>query len=200
MTQATNLPLLGTQMGFRRFSVAEYHRLIELGILTEDDNLELIDGYLVLKMPRKPPHDGTILRVQKQLFRALPGGWDVRIQSAVTLSASEPEPDLAVVREDPGGYMTRHPSAPDTELIIEVSDSTLAGDRADKGRVYAQDRIPCYWIINLMDHQIEVYTGPSGAIAVPAYAQRVDHRAGDTIVLELQGHFVASLLVQELLP
>src|ERR671939_923995 len=111
--QATNLPLLGTMAGFRRFTVDEYHRLTELGILTEDDNLELIEGYLVLKMPRNPPHDGTIHRVLKRLVKLLPPGWDVRVQSAVTLVDSEPEPDLAVVREDPCGYLTRHPTAAD---------------------------------------------------------------------------------------
>src|ERR1700722_1180240 len=93
------LPLLGTLAGFRRFSVPEYHRLTEIGILTEDDNVELIEGYIVLKMARNPPHDGTLHRVLKQLLKLLPAGWDVRIQSAITLSDSEPEPDLAVVRE-----------------------------------------------------------------------------------------------------
>src|SRR5437868_1719456 len=124
MTQAANLPLLGTLAGFRRFSVDEYHRLTELGILTEDDNLELIEGYLVLKMARNPPHDGTIHRALKRLARVLPTGWDVRIQSAITLAESEPEPDLAVVRDDPAGYTTRHPGAADVGLVIEVADST----------------------------------------------------------------------------
>src|SRR5204863_6593776 len=98
--QATPLPLLGVMAGFRRFSVAEYHRLTELGILTEDDNLELIEGYLVLKMSRNPPHDGTLHRALKRLTTVLPVGWDIRVQSAVTLIDSEPEPDLAIVRED----------------------------------------------------------------------------------------------------
>ena len=58
-TEAINLPIQGMMAGFRRFSVAEYHKLIQLGILTEDDNLELLEGYLVHKLPRKPPHDGA---------------------------------------------------------------------------------------------------------------------------------------------
>src|SRR5947207_14110936 len=99
MTQQTaNLPLLGTQAGFRRFSVPEYHRLTEIGVLTEDDNLELIEGYLVLKMSRNPPHDGTI-QIDSQAFSAaLPPGWCVRVQCAVTLPDSEPEPGIAIVR------------------------------------------------------------------------------------------------------
>src|SRR5262249_62207670 len=94
--QTANLPLQGMMAGFRRFSVAEYHKLIDLGILTEDDNLELLEGYLVHKMTRKPPHDGTLDLIRETL--RLPAGWMLRMQEAVTLSDSEPEPDGAVVR------------------------------------------------------------------------------------------------------
>jgi Uma2 family endonuclease len=197
---ATNLPLLGTLAGFRRFTVGEYHRLTELGILTEDDNLELLEGYLVLKMPRNPPHDGTLHRVFKRLARALPAGWDVRVQSAVTLADSEPEPDLAVVRDDPAGYTTRHPAAADVGLVVEVSDSTLLGDRTDKGRIYARAGIPCYWIVNLPDRQVEVYSSPSGVTASPGYGQRQDYRAGDAVPLTLDGVALAAVPVQDLLP
>src|SRR5262245_27794269 len=108
-TAALNLPLLGTMAGFRRFSVAEYHRLTEIGILTEDDNLELLEGYLVLKMARNPPHDGALHGLLELLVSVLPPAWKVRIQAAVTLSGSEPEPDLAVVRKNANGYRTWHP-------------------------------------------------------------------------------------------
>src|SRR5437763_15563615 len=111
-----HLPLSGLQAGFRRFSVAEYHRLIQMGILTEDDNLELIEGYLVLKMARNPPHDAVLHRTAKQLMRWLPGAWDFRIQAALTLADSEPEPDLAIVRTSPDDYETHHPGPPDTGL------------------------------------------------------------------------------------
>ena len=198
--QTTNLPLLGTQAGFRRFTVDEYHRLTEIGILTEDDNLELLEGYLVLKMPRNPPHDGTLHKVYKRLLGVLPPGWDMRMQSAVTLGDSEPEPDIAVVREDPAGYSTRHPTAADIGLVIEVSDSTLAGDRADKSRIYARAGIPCYWIVNLVNHQVEVYTSPGGPAPAFAYARRQDHGIGDTVVFTLDGNAVAGIPVRELLP
>src|SRR5580700_1132726 len=121
--QTSNLPLLGYMAGFRRFTVAEYHRLTEMGILTEDDNLELLNGYLVHKMARNPPHDGTVQRVRKRLEKVLPAGWEIRVQSAVTLSESEPEPDVAAVRTDVGEYMKRHPNRADIGLLVEVSDS-----------------------------------------------------------------------------
>jgi Uma2 family endonuclease len=186
--------------GFRRFSVAEYHRLIELGILTEDDNLELLEGYLVHKMSRNPPHDAALQKGTKRWLRFLPPGWDLRVQSAVTLTDSEPEPDFAVVRGDENVYLTRHPTAADIGLVVEVSDSTLPGDRDDKGRIYAGAGIACYWIVNLVDRQIEVYTAPSGATADPKFGQRLDYRPGDSVPLVLPGAAPIQVAVLELLP
>jgi Uma2 family endonuclease len=199
-TQTVHLPYQGQVAGFRRFSVAEYHRLIELGMLTEDDNLELLEGYLVHKMSRNPPHDATIQKGMKRWLRLLPAGWDLRVQSAITLTDSEPEPDFAIVRGDENTYLTRHPSAADIGLVVEVSDSTLPGDRDDKGRIYAGAAIPCYWIVNLTDWQVEVYTLPSGPAPVPKFAQRVDYRPGDSVSLVLGGTAQVQVAVQDLLP
>src|SRR5262245_28451011 len=154
-TRVGNLPEQGQMAGFRRFTVDEYHRLIRGGILTEDDNLELIEGYLVHKMSRSPPHNGTLRKVEKRLSRLLPAGWEVCIQSGITLADSEPEPDLAVVREDPAEYITRHPGPADIGLVIEVADSSLPSDRSDKARIYARAGIAVYWIVNVSDRQIE---------------------------------------------
>jgi Uma2 family endonuclease len=186
--------------GFRRFSVAEYHHLIQIGILTEDDNLELLEGYLVHKMTRKPPHDSALQLLQEALSAALPKGWCFRTQSAITLSDSEPEPDGAVVRGNARTYATHHPGPSEIGLVIEVADSTLAGDRADKVRIYARAGIVCYWIINIVDSQIEVYTSPSGPTAAPTFAQRVDYRPGDQVPLVLDGVTVAQIAVHDLLP
>jgi Uma2 family endonuclease len=185
--------------GFRRFSVSEYHRLIELGILTEDDNLELLEGYLVHKMSRNPPHDAAIQKGTKRWLRLLPPGWDLRVQSAITLTDSEPEPDFAVVRGDETTYLARHPAPADIALVVEVSDSTLPGDRDDKGRIYARAGIACYWIVNLNDRQVEEYTLPSGPVADPKFGQRVDHRPGDSMSL-LLGATTVQVAVQDLLP
>src|SRR3954454_3532585 len=97
-TAQGRIPLRATQAGFRRFSVKEYHKLIEIGLLTENDNLELLDGYLVEKMPHDPVHDGTIDLVRAALAGVVPVGWLIRVQQSVTLTFSEPEPDIAVVR------------------------------------------------------------------------------------------------------
>jgi Uma2 family endonuclease len=201
MTQlAPSLPLLGTQAGFRRFSVPEYHKLIEIGVLTEDDNLELLEGYLVHKMARNPLHDSALQLTHEKLTEALPLGWRLRIQSAITLPDSEPEPDIAVVRGTARDYVTRHPRPADIGLLVEVSDSTLAGDRADKGRIYARAGIICYWIINLLDRQVEVCTQPSGPVAAPAYGQQTTYHAGDAVPLVLDGATIACIPINDLLP
>ena len=196
---AAHLPYQGTMAGFRRFSVAEYHRLIELGILTEDDNLELLEGYLVHKMSRNPPHDAAIQKGTKKWLRLLPTGWDLRVQSAISLIDSEPEPDFAIVRGDETAYLTRHPIAADIGLVVEVSDSTLPGDRDDKGRIYARASIASYWIVNINDRQVEVYLSPSGPVPDPKYRQRVDYRPGDSVPLILGGATAAQVPVLDLL-
>ena len=194
------IPLRGRISGFRRFSVAEYHQLIDIGMLTEDDDLELLDGHLVRKMSKGPIHDGTLSKVEKRLLKVLPSGWDTRNQSVLTLSCSEPEPDLLIALVDPDEYMTRHPTPVDTGVVIEVSNSTLDTDREDKGILYAADSIPTYWIVNLIDNIIEVYTDPDSAAEPPAYRTRTDYAPGQTVPLVLDGVTVAMIPVADLLP
>ena len=186
--------------GLYRFSVPQYHKMIEIGVLTEDDNLELLDGYLVHKMTRNPPHDACLQLIQETLPRLLPAGWCLRMQSAITLSRSEPEPDGALVRGNARTYATHHPMPSDIGMVIEVADSTLDSDRIDKGRIYAEAGIACYWIINLVDRQIEVYTQPSGATTTPAFGHRQDYRMGDGVPLLLDAAVVGNIPVRELLP
>ena len=197
-TTAPPLPLRGTLAGFRRFTVAEYERLIQTGHLTEDDDLELLDGYLVHKMPRNPLHDGTLEQVEQRIARALPAGWDRRGQKTLKLTASQPEPDFAVVRPDPQGYKRRHPGAADTGLVVEVADSSLDTDRQDKCPVYAADGIPAYWIVNLPDGWVEVYTDPDPAARL--YRTRTDYRPGQDVPLVLDGVTVAGIPAADLLP
>lgn len=194
------LPLQALQAGFRRFTVKEYHDLIRVGVITEDDDLELIEGYLVHKVSRNPPHDSTILRLNNRLVPLLPAGWVVRIQSGITLGDSEPEPDVAVVRGNDRTFDARHPGAADFGVVMEVSDWSLAGDRDDKARMYARAAIPEYWIINLVDRQIEVYTAPTSAGGTPAYTTRKDYGPTDSVPLALSGVTVAALAVADLLP
>jgi Uma2 family endonuclease len=186
--------------GIYRFSVDEYHKMIEVGVLTENDNLELLDGYLVGKMSRYPPRDGTIQLVDDALSALLSAGWCVRVQSAVTLSTSEPEPDVAVVRGNKRTFLARHPAANEVGLVVEVSDSSLDSDRDDKLPIYARDRLPVYWIVNLVDRQIEVYEQPSGPAATPGYAKTTVFKPGDSVPVVLGGVSLGVIPVVDLLP
>jgi len=182
-----------------RFSVAEYHRMIQMGILTEDHRVELLEGVIVDKMPHNPPHDGTITRIQRRLAGYLSEDWLLRVQCAITTRYSEPEPDLAIVQNLEDVYFTRHPGPRDIALLIEIADSSLEDDRQDKGRIYAHARIPIYWIVNLNDRQIEVYSEPKGG-KEPAYRRRADYGIDAKVPLVLEGKQVAQIAASDLLP
>jgi Uma2 family endonuclease len=182
-----------------RFSVAEYHRMIQMGILTENHRVELLEGVIVEKMPHNPPHDGTITRIQMRLARCLSQDWLIRVQCAVTTRESEPEPDLAIVKNLEDVYFTRHPGSRDIALLIEVADSTLEDDRHDKGQIYARSRISIYWIVNINDRLIEVYTEPKGG-KEPGYRRRIDYGMDAKVPLVIEGEQVAQIAASDLLP
>ncbi len=198
--QYIGIPLRGRVAGFRRFSVAEYHKLIDIGLLTEDDDLELLDGHLVTKMSRNPAHDTSIDLFREAVSQLLGIGRMLRCQQAVTLSSSEPEPDFAVVRGNARSFGNRHPTPMVIDLLVEVSNTTLESDREDKIPLYARDGIAVYWIVNVVDRIIEVYTDPDPTASPPTYRTRTDFAAGSAVPLVLDGVAVASVPVAELLP
>src|SRR5260370_19563791 len=150
----------GHDASIARFSQARYQKMIEVGILPPEDKVELLENYVVLKMPRNPPHDGTVQLGTEALLPLVPPGWRLRVQLTVVFTDSQPEPDFAVVRGDARTYMARHPGPADVGLLIELADSSLLRDQRDKTRIYARGGIPGYWIINLVDRPVEVYTQP----------------------------------------
>jgi Uma2 family endonuclease len=184
----------------RRFTVDEYHRMIQAGILTEDDHVELLEGLIVPKMPHNPPHDIALELTDELIRRHLPEGWRIRIQLPITTTESEPEPDLAVVRGSPRSRQGRHPGPQELALIVEVSDATLTRDRGEKLQIYARAAIGCYWIVNLVDRQVEVRTDPSGPAANPSYRRQQTYAPTDAMPLVIGGQEVARIPVQELLP
>ncbi len=183
-----------------RFTVDEYDRMIETGILTEEDAVELLEGWLTYKTPRTPRHDSRIELARRAIDRVLPSMWCSRDQKGIRLSDSAPEPDVAVVLGPPVRYDDHHPDSSEIGLLVEVANTTLDLDRTTKGRIYAQAGIPCYWIVNLIDGQIEVYTDPTGPDPTLTYRQRQDYHPGDAVPLVLGGQMIATLNVQDLLP
>lgn len=181
-------------------SVDQYHRMIQTGILTEDDPVELLEGRLVTKMPKSPAHRAATRLTQKALERIVPSGWYVDAQEPITTEDSEPEPDVMVVQGDTRQYLNRHPGPQDLALVVEVSDTSLQHDRTAKKRLYAVAAISVYWIVNLLEKQIEVYADPSGPAEFPDYHQRQDYDPSDTVPVVIEGREVGRLDVREMLP
>ena len=126
------------------------------------------------------------------------GAWHVRNHAPITLTSSEPEPDLTIVRGDRGVYRQRHPVPSEIALVVEVSDTSLDTDRV-KGKTYGSAGIAEYWIINLVDRRIEVYARPDAA-SEQGYASHKIFRANETITLHIAGQDLATLAVTEVLP
>ena len=145
----------------RRFTRADYHRMAEVGILTEDDRVELIRGEVVEMSPIGRRHVAFIDNLNQILVVRLAGRAIVSVQNPVALTDdSEPQPDLAVRRLRTVPYKEREAYAEDLLLVIEVADSSLAYDRSTKVRLYADAGIPEYWVVDCIAEAIEVYRGP----------------------------------------
>ena len=153
---------MASQSGQRRWTRYEYERLIDHGLLDEDDPIELLDGLLLVKEPQHSPHRTAVLLVARALERAFGEGWFVQVQSPIILDdRSEPEPDVCVVRGSPRDYVDSHPTGP--ALVVEVAQSGLAMARGRKAAAYARARIADYWIVNLVDRVLEVHREPARA-------------------------------------
>ncbi len=183
-----------------RWTVDQYHAMIRAGILAEDEPVELLDGYLVVKMTKNPPHSKSVGRVRRRLEAVLPPGWYLRIQDAITLATSEPEPDLAVARGDEDRYGDRHPGPADVPLVVEVADTTLARDRGPKKRLYAAAGIPVYWIVDLEHRRLAVYSRPSGAQDRPDYLDCDEYGPDDEAPVVIEGREAGRIRVGDLLP
>jgi Uma2 family endonuclease len=180
-----------------RFTVDQYERMGETGILTDDDRVELIDGYLVIKMGKGPAHFWVVETVEGVLKALLEDDWSVRREGAVRMPPSnEPEPDVVVARGTRATYLERHPAATDIVLIVEVSDTTYHRDRGKKWAANARSGIPVYWIIHLPARRVEVYTDPTPE----GYNSRHDYHAGETIPLVIDGHVIGQVAVDHILP
>lgn len=182
-----------------RFRVDQYERMIAAGVLTSEDRVELIDGVVVRKMTQNPPHAAAIDYTVAALRPLLREDWLLREQKPIKLSDSEPEPDLVILRGPLRLYERRHPRPADLAVVVEVADTTLEFDRRDKGLAYARARIPVYWIINLIDRRVEVYTEPKGGKS-PAYRRRTDYSPDAEVPLVIDGDEVGKIRVRELLP
>lgn len=158
--------------------------------MDEDDQVELLEGWLVRKITVNPKHRATVLLIMRQLMRMIPPGWYVDAQAPVTLVASEPEPDVVVARGDTVDYLERHPGA---------SDATLQRDRTRKKRIYARAGIATYWIVNLINNTVEVYREPQTSDK-PDYRSRQIYSRSETLPLVIDDAEIGQIQIAELLP
>jgi Putative restriction endonuclease len=143
-----------------RISVDEYEQMVDTGILTEYDRVELIRGEIVPKMPIGPKHAASVKRMVRLFSRRLGDTAIVGSQDPIRLIDSEPEPDITLLRPRPDFYASGHPRPNDILLIIEVADSSLDDDRNIMRPIYAEAGIAEFWIVNIPEEVLEVYRGP----------------------------------------
>lgn len=155
------MPSLPHTVTRHKISVADYHQMIRIGILSEADQVELLAGEVICMSPKGSRHASAIKKVLSWLPKQLPSGVQLQIQDPIILQDhSEPEPDLVLLKERSDFYADGHPQPADILLVAEVADSSLELDRSVKAALYAAAGIAEYWIINLPEQQVVMMTQP----------------------------------------
>ena len=174
---------MSSQLAKRYFSVTEYYRMAEAGILTEADRVELIEGEIIKMSPIGSLHAACVKRLNKLLQRQCGDAVVVSVQDPVRLNDfSEPEPDIALLRARADLYAQSHPTPADVLLIIEVADTTVLSDRNVKVPLYARAGIPEVWLIDLQQDVIEIYAQAVGDVyQVQRQARRTEQLTAETL-------------------
>lgn len=184
-----------------RFTLAEYQRMIDIGVLGEKDRCHLLNGVIRKKMPENTPHLSTRIKLGRRLARVISDDLLVLTDAPIQFpnSESEPEPDFFVTAGPDTRFDRVKPVAADVLLVIEVSDTSLASDRGEMLGIYAGGKIAEYWIVNLVDNIVEVYTKPRGG-RTPTYRARTDYAVGESVPVVLGGAQLGSIAVADILP
>ena len=162
----------------RRFTVDEYFQMVRVGILNEDDRVELLDGDIVKVTPPGPDHNAPT-GILNRLF-VLGVGSRAVVLPGPTLRLSKrsaPEPDFVLLRPDPRNYRDRYAEPGDVLMLVEISDSSLRRDRELKLPLYAAAGIPEYWIVDVQNETVEVYRDPAGS----SFASVRQYRRGESL-------------------
>jgi hypothetical protein len=183
-----------------KFTVAEYHQLLKVNILRSGAPYELLRGWIVPKPKSSPRRSMVCSRLLRRLLDRLGDtDWNAGPNNPITFRDSEPEPTCVVFPGPDVHYTRRHPRPAEVEFIAEVSDVTLARDQGIKLELYASGRIPVYWIVNIPDRRIEVYTDPRGG-KNPTYRAAATYGPGESVPVVVGGTERGTLPVSELLP
>jgi len=185
-----------------RWTTDAYDRMVAHGLFSPGEHVELIDGEVVNMTPQGSAHITALLLVHQRLQQVFGAGFHVRPQAPLVADPlSEPEPDVSVVRGTVRDYAGCHPCAHEAVLVVEVSDSSLEYDRGTKGSLYARAGIPEFWIVDLINLQLEVYRKPQPDPAARfgwGYAERFSVSSGQSA--SPLGMPSAAVAVRDLLP
>jgi Uma2 family endonuclease len=182
-----------------RLTVDQYEAMVESGVFTKRDRFTLIDGLLVAKVSKNPPHVLVAKNVCDELAKLIPSGWDFRIEAPVRLPpGSEPEPDVSMARGSKKDYANRHPGPADLAMVVEAAESSLSDDR-QMANVYGPAGIPVYWIVNLKGRQVEVYT-LSKRRGAGGYGKPRIFKPGQSVPVVIDGAEVGRIAVSDILP
>ncbi|MGH7335762.1 MAG: Uma2 family endonuclease [Candidatus Rokuibacteriota bacterium] len=192
--------MIDHDLRLRRWSRVEYERLVECGFFQPGDRIELIGGQLLVAEPQNSPHATAVGLAEDALREAFGRGWVVRVEAPIALDdESEPEPDVAVVPGTRRDYRQGHPQRP--VLIVEVADTSLVADRTFKGSLYARAGVADYWIVNLVDHLVEIHRDPApNARAAYGWAYRSVEHQGPGAVISPVALPDARVVVADILP
>jgi hypothetical protein len=194
---SSDTPTQSTPSPLYRLTLDQYEAMVASGIFSSRDQVLLINGFLVAKKPQNEPDCTADDLCGEALTRVLPPGWYIRASKSIRLPAqvSMPEPDRCVVRGTIRAYSRRSPGATDVGLVVEISDTSLAEDRK-LAKIYAASGITIYWILNLVDRRLEVYTGPGPN----GYASEIHYAAGEDVPVILDGVEIGRIAVADILP
>ncbi len=175
--------------------------MVRTGILTDGDPIELLEGWMVRKMTTNPAHNFVTQNLRDLIDALHLNGYAISTQGPIATSDSEPEPDLSIARGTRHTFAQRHPGLGEMVLVAEVADSSLNRDRTWKKRIYARAGIPVYWIINLVDDQIEVFVDATGPEKTPAsYGEPQIYSRDSVIPVVIDAVKVGDLSVNDILP
>ena len=146
-----------------RFSVSEYHQMVEAGVFGEDDRIELIEGEIVEMAPIGSRHAACVKKLNQLFASALGDRVIVSVQDPIGIAGSEPEPDVALLRPRDHFYAEKHPGPEDVLLVVEVADSSFQYDREVKMPLYARFGIPEAWLVDLGNDEVVIYREPSSS-------------------------------------
>jgi Uma2 family endonuclease len=184
---------LAPDPGQYRMTVDEFERIAD----SLDRRVELVDGYLMERPEMSAPHVLSIARLRSRLERMIPQGWHIREEKAIRIPDYNVRlPDISIVRGHFEDYPTEHPLPKDTAMLAEVALTSLGRDQGMKLTIYGSQGVPMYWIVNVKDRQVEVYTnpGPDG------YATRDLFKPGESVPVVIDGIEVGRIAVADILP